>query len=91
MRPDWVRSILQQCQAAGVPFHLKQKGEWIEIGDIKSVQPKRYIWVNRDGRNTISESTIMTSEGWKCMGLVGKKAAGRLLDGKEWLEFPKEV
>jgi len=28
MRPDWVRSLRDECVAAGVPFHLKQWGEW---------------------------------------------------------------
>jgi len=29
MHPDWVRSIRDQCQAAGVPFFFKQWGEWL--------------------------------------------------------------
>lgn len=28
MHPDWVRSLRDQCQAAGVPFFFKQWGEW---------------------------------------------------------------
>lgn len=28
MHPDWVRSIRDQCTAAGVPFFFKQWGEW---------------------------------------------------------------
>ena len=28
MHPDWVRSVRDQCGAAGVPFFLKQWGEW---------------------------------------------------------------
>lgn len=28
MLPDWVRSLRDQCQAAGVPFLFKQWGEW---------------------------------------------------------------
>lgn len=28
MHPDWVRSVRDQCQAAGVPFWFKQWGEW---------------------------------------------------------------
>ncbi|WP_459572676.1 phage Gp37/Gp68 family protein [Cupriavidus sp. 8B] len=28
MHPDWVRSLRDQCSAAGVPFLLKQWGEW---------------------------------------------------------------
>lgn len=33
MHPDWVRSVRDQCFAAGVPFFFKQWGEWIEIPD----------------------------------------------------------
>lgn len=29
MRPNWVRDIRDQCQAAGVPFFFKQWGEWL--------------------------------------------------------------
>ena len=28
MHPDWVRSLRDQCVAAGVAFHFKQWGEW---------------------------------------------------------------
>lgn len=28
MHPDWVRSLRDQCAAAGVPLHFKQWGEW---------------------------------------------------------------
>lgn len=28
MHPDWVRSLRDQCQGAGVPFFFKQWGEW---------------------------------------------------------------
>lgn len=28
MHPDWARSARDQCKAAGVPFFLKQNGEW---------------------------------------------------------------
>ncbi len=27
--PDWLRSLRDQCAAAGVPFHFKQWGEWL--------------------------------------------------------------
>jgi protein gp37 len=34
LHPDWVRSVRDQCQAAGVPFFFKSwgdKGEWIQL------------------------------------------------------------
>ena len=32
MHPDWVRSIRDQCAAAGVPYFFKGFGEWVENG-----------------------------------------------------------
>jgi protein gp37 len=29
MHPHWARSLLEQCTAAGVPFHFKQWGHWV--------------------------------------------------------------
>jgi len=29
INPDWVRSIKNQCQAAGIRFYFKQWGEWV--------------------------------------------------------------
>lgn len=81
MHPDWVRSIRDQCQAAGVPFFFKQWGEWMPD----------------DGRVLSMPHTDMTISGQQWGGIqinstrlirVGKKAAGRLLDGREWNEFP---
>lgn len=46
-RPEWVRSLRDQCESVGAPFFFKQ-------------------WGGRD-----------------------KKAAGKELDGRTWLEFPK--
>jgi protein gp37 len=30
MHPDWVRSLGEQCEMAGVAFHFKQWGEWAD-------------------------------------------------------------
>jgi protein gp37 len=68
MHPDWVRSIRDQCVAAGVPFFFKQWGEWA---------PMPYVGVPhhfQDGSHAFK---------------VGKKNAGRLLDGREWNEVPR--
>ncbi len=77
--PDWVRSIRDQCQAAGVPFFFKQWGEWMPV--FHGIDPNkgdpncRIRKVHRDG----------DQQWWS----VGKKAAGRLLDGREWNELPE--
>ena len=72
MHPDWVRSIRDQCQAAGVPFFFKQWGEWIHA---------------HPAELHLSPAPLVDWEGLK-MQRVGKRAAGRLLDGREWSEIP---
>jgi protein gp37 len=83
MHPDWVRSLRDQCAAAGVPFHFKQWGEWIEADTghhlralILQGQP-----IGRGGmRGAFCGDARMLN--------VGKSAAGRLLDGIEHNAFP---
>lgn len=79
MHPDWARSLRDQCQAAGVPFLFKQWGEWIPA-DQSHVASLTY------GRAPIREFRMLESHR---MHLIGKKAAGRLLDGRTWDEVTK--
>lgn len=68
MQPDWARSLRDQCQAAGVPFHFKQWGEHAPN------------WLNDDAGQKIPGSE------W--IDRMGKKMAGRMLDGRTWDEVP---
>lgn len=34
MHPDWVRSVRDQCQSAGVPFFFKNWGYWIPVEEL---------------------------------------------------------
>ena len=77
MHPNWARALRDQCAGAGVPFLFKQWGNWApESSALKEV------W---RGSNTAfyrwddSASSID----------VGKKAAGRLLDGIEHNGYPE--
>lgn len=74
MHPDWVRSLRDQCQAAGVPFFFKSWGDYkpLPYGD------------RGDGLHTLTEYKGCKYDFVK----VGKKAAGRLLDGRIWNEMP---
>jgi len=38
-KPDWYRSIRDQCEVAGVPFHFKQWGEWVSVSEAAGVGP----------------------------------------------------
>ena len=103
MHPDWARSVREQCAAAGVPFLFKQRGEWLPwhhflvsgIEDGDGAQPTKYAtveWRERQahdvGRPDYWDSMDGAIDGQQCMGRVGKKAAGRLLDGREHNGFP---
>lgn len=35
MHPDWARSLRDQCEAAGVPFHFKQWGEFVSVSEVE--------------------------------------------------------
>lgn len=92
MHPDWPRSLRDQCIAAGVPFHFKQWGEWAPIDD----HPDAYTGTTKGGHLGFSgEWSSPTAKIWGTnhppvfMVRVGKKAAGRLLDGREWNEMPE--
>lgn len=79
--PDWFRSLRDQCEAAGVPFLFKQWGEW-GCG-LKTVSDHE-----RGARQF--ETGKYHDFGDAYMALkVGKKSAGRLLDGVEHNGFPR--
>ena len=93
MHPDWARSLRDQCQAAGVPFFFKQWGAWKDIQydkldrDDVRVSPARGIidrlpdpFSGDDSKNEFKRTVAMSR--------MGKKRAGRLLDGREWNEMP---
>lgn len=98
MHPDWVRSLRDQCVAAGVPFFFKQWGAW-QDGSARGASTLNAAVLNngrvvcpdtRAGRESVAKEL----RGWNefnpvAMARVGKKDAGRLLDGREWNEFPQ--
>jgi len=81
MHPDWARSLRDQCAEAGVAFHFKQWGEWFPFGhlDADGDQNSRtrgerpgvwHVWPDRH-ENQADHFSVR----------IGKKRAGRLLDG----------
>lgn len=92
MHPKWVRDIRDQCEAAGVAFMFKQHGEWLATDfcddDMASLPSKRTVYVRRDGSFHDGSQGIDFFGGDQETAWVGKKAAGRLLDGREHNGFP---
>lgn len=72
MNPDWVRSLRDQCVAAGVAFFFKQWGAWAP----SMAEVRKYV----TDRIDVGNGTVVSR--------VGKKAAGRELDGRTWDEYP---
>jgi protein gp37 len=81
MHPDWARSLRDQCAAADVAFHFKQWGEYVQAWQVPLEQA---------GTVAGHPATVLHGNGEQSVVYrVGKHAAGRLLDGREWNEFPK--
>lgn len=86
MHPDWVRSIRDQCQEAGTPFFFKQWGAWVPCTHFEGI-PANWqkkvcqvtMRVEDSGQDMIIGETMFR---------VGKKISGRLLDGREWSQYP---
>lgn len=76
MHPDWARSLRNQCQAAGAPFFFKQWGDWVH-----ELQPEAPASL------PAKEKRFEWPDGFMSVR-VGKKAAGRILDGRPHDEYP---
>jgi len=76
MDPRWVRSFRDQCQATNTSFFFKQWGEWLPHSQTQYFGGHFSL-----PRHKFDDDNLATR--------VGKQAAGRLLDGREWNEFPR--
>ncbi|MEW6226519.1 MAG: DUF5131 family protein [Bacillota bacterium] len=82
--PDWFRHDRDQCCVAGTPFFFKSWGAWAPYRDNGPLPPE-CKYVGLDGNIRVGDWEEETDA---CMGLVGRKRAGRLLDGREYSELP---
>lgn len=100
VHPAWARWLRDQCQAAGVAFFWKQWGEWApadhETGT-HLLHVNGHLTPRSDatspqyrGGQHIGDWDLVDRghQGWTRMARLGKKRAGRLLDGRTWDEFP---
>ncbi len=84
MSAIWARDLRDQCRAANVPFHFKQWGEWLPESQLAQMLEAGETpgLLQAMGRGKIR------ALGCETLYLVGKKMAGRLLDGRECNELP---
>jgi protein gp37 len=65
--------LRKQCKQADVPFHFKQWGDWAP---------------DQEANLAATGKTAQEAQDGTLMFRLGKKAAGRLLDGKTWDGLP---
>ncbi len=89
--PDWVRSLRDQAKGQGVPFFFKQWGEWAprelfpEGLDVTHSLSRIGCFDRDSGEFTRGAMSVSAQH----MVYVGRKRAGRLLDAREWGEYPQ--
>lgn len=89
MHPDWSRSLRDWCDATGVPFFFKQWGEWAPSTPEEANGNPRSGWMASAAHPQIAKASELYPEaGAKFVARVGKKSAGRLLDGVEHNGMP---
>jgi protein gp37 len=81
MHPDWARSLRDQCQEAGTPFFFKSWGNYCAPSQMPEDTYRG--WEYHHGTENCWREDDPTP--WE----VGKKAAGHLIDGQEWRQFPE--
>lgn len=103
MHPDWARSIRDQCAAAGIAFHFKQWGEWSpNIGAVDgwaiddNPEISRFEhreWEDGSWSEPFFPMWCDFSDGnydeEQCVSRIGKRRAGRMLDGVEHNGMPE--
>ncbi|MFB7867423.1 DUF5131 family protein [Streptomyces sp. NPDC056069] len=79
--PDWFRALRDQCTAADIPFLFKQWGEYAPTGYLVIGGPRE--------KGNIAFGDPVDDLGHRVeMKRVGKKAAGRHLDGRIHDDYP---
>ena len=101
MHPEWVCNLRDQCVEAGVPYMFKQWGEWAPRGGygvFEGSLPEDdgvRVKIGLDGRNTSTDQTVAAVPGggtddnpiW--VGRFGRNFTGRIIEGREWHQFPE--
>lgn len=83
MHPEWATSLRDQCASADIPFFFKQWGEYAPTG---------YLVIGGTSKGVLLVGDPVDDLGHRVeLARVGKKKAGRELDGREHNAFPIAV
>lgn len=77
MHPYWAQDLRDQCTASGTPFMFKQWGEWKHM-------PERAHFKEAFSQPWQRLESGIAGIRPALMFRIGKKNAGRLLDGRQW-------
>jgi protein gp37 len=98
MHPDWARSLRDQTTARGRRFFFKQFGEWRpplpgeeeEYDCVRGItgRPPAFL-VDPAGR--VHRTREAAGDGAVPVVRVGRRRAGRELDGRTWDETPERA
>lgn len=94
MHPDWVRSIRDQCAGAGVAFHFKQWGEHQPLELIDDGRPEPWRRSSDGIRECWALDELSRPRGSLpkiTFSRIGKRKAGRFLDGVLHDSYPEEA
>lgn len=95
MHPQWPKSLRDQCEEANIAYHFKQWGEFLPEGlaherlPIPYTDPQSNTLLYRAGKAKAGKGTSsIIQDGMTCYR-VGRKKAGRVLDGEYWNARPR--
>jgi protein gp37 len=89
MHPVWARELRDQCATTSVPFLFKQWGEWAPAQDGRSILGKT---LTLQGAAPFTDQPLWHRfEDGQHMAKIGKRAAGRELDGHTYNGFPEAI
>jgi protein gp37 len=75
MHPDWARNLRDFSEDNGIAFHFKQWGHWVPAEMVKEQEARAQFL-----KNATNKPVTMLA--------LGKRDAGRLLDGRTYNGVP---
>lgn len=98
MHPQWARDLRDRCLANGTAIFHKQNGEFEpdwqepypdETWTDDETDRSRDQLIDMNGRDCMNWTGPDQVKPFALLRRVGRKSAGRLLDGREWNEYPE--